>query len=63
MEFETKRSPENSSDAKVFRVEDRVSGFEWIPGLTWTGEAADRALASARRYDPTGDWILCEVLL
>jgi hypothetical protein len=55
------RSPENRATAKTFRVEDRASGRQWKPGLTWTGEAADRAVATARRLDPSGDWILREV--
>ena len=57
----TPRSPENRADAKTFRIEDQATGREWKPGLTWTGEAADRAIATARRQDPRTSWILREV--
>lgn len=55
------RSPENRADAKTFRVVDMDTGREWKPGFTWTGAAADRAIAAARVADPSRYWILREV--
>lgn len=47
--------------AHRFRVEDLSTGEPWKPGLTWTDEAADRALAQARKAAPDREWILREV--
>lgn len=60
-EAQTGRSPENRAEAKTFRVEDWETGREWKAGFTWTGAAADRAVAMARLNDPSGTWILREV--
>lgn len=51
---------EPSPSDRRFRVEDRVSGERWKPGLTWTAEAADRALRQAKKSDPSREWILRE---
>ena len=44
-----------------FFVQDRATGEPWKPGLTWTEDAADRALAQARKGEPGREWILREV--
>jgi len=46
---------------RKFRVECLETGEVWRPGLTWTGEAADRALAQALRSRPGVQWVLREV--
>lgn len=46
---------------RKFRVECLNTGEVWRHGLTWTGEAADRALARARSHCPDRNWVLREV--
>ena len=45
---------------RKFWIEDLATGERWKPGLTWTDEAADRALATARKSDPGREWVLRE---
>ncbi|MBK1736284.1 hypothetical protein CKO15_13645 [Halorhodospira abdelmalekii] len=44
-----------------FRVEDYDSGESWKQGLTWSGDAATKALQQANRTEPGRQWILREV--
>lgn len=60
-EAERERSAGTARRGCKFWVEDLASGRAWKPGLTWTDEAADRALAQARKSDPAREWILREV--
>ena len=49
-----------TSTPRRFQVEDLDTGTPWKKGLTWTEEAADRALAQARKSQPGREWILRE---
>ena len=50
----------NPADRK-FRVECLTTGEVWRSGLTWRGEAADRALAQAKTSRPDRNWVLREL--
>lgn len=52
---------DDARQAHRFRVEDLATGEPWKPGLTWTEDSADRALAQARKGDPGREWILRQV--
>jgi hypothetical protein len=46
---------------RKFRIECLDTGEVWRCGLTWTGEAADRALVRAKGSCPDRNWVLREV--
>lgn len=48
------------SAPRKFWIEDLATGERWQPGLTWTDEAADRALATAQKANPGRNWVLRE---
>lgn len=46
---------------RVFCIECYRTGARWREGLTWRGEAADRALLQAQKTAPGNAWVLREV--